>query len=388
MAYEADLSFIYMNTTRTVFGRGVHRDARIEVQALGCQRAVVVTDSHLAGSTDIPARVEKTLGDCCVGVFSDVEPDSGVDIVNRGAELAREWGADCLVSVGGGSAMDTAKGMAVLLKEGGQLRDYEGFQVLSRPQTPHVAIPTTAGTGSEVTYVAVIKDREAGQKLLFGDHHIIPNTALLDPDLTLGLPPQLTAATGMDALSHAVESLHSLQRQPITDGLAMHAIRLIREFLPRAVDDGHDALARGQMLIAACMAGAAFSNAQVGLVHAMAHTVGARFSVHHGLANSILMPHVIRFNAEEQAACYRPVAESLGVAVSGLDDAACAEAAARAVADLAGRVGLSTRLSEQGVPEEALPELADGALFDGAIVYNARTVVEADEVLRVFKAAF
>ena len=165
--------------------------------------------------------------------FSGVEPDSGVDIVNRGAEFARERNADCLVSVGGGSAMDTAKGMAILVKEGGQLKDYQGFQVLDRAQTPHVAIPTTAGTGSEVTYVAVIKDHEAGQKLLFADYNIIPNTALLDPDLTLGLPPQLTAATGMDALSHSVESLHSMQRQPMTDGLAMHAIRLIREFLPR-----------------------------------------------------------------------------------------------------------------------------------------------------------
>ena len=284
--------------------------------------------------------------------------------------------------------MDTAKGMAILLKEGGRLRDYEGFQVLDRRQTPHVAIPTTAGTGSEVTYVAVIKDREAHQKLLFADYNIIPDTALLDPELTLGLPPRLTAATGMDALSHAVESLHSMQRQPITDGLAMHAIRLIREHLPRAVADGQDVLARGQMLIAACMAGAAFSNAQVGLVHAMAHTVGARFGVHHGLANSILMPHVIRFNAEEEAACYRPVAEALGLAVGALDDAACAEAAASEIEALAESIGLPGRLSEQGVPEEALADLAEGALFDGAIVYNARTVMEADEVLSVFQAAY
>jgi len=388
MGYDEDLSFVFMNTTRIAFGAGVHRDVKVEVDALGCERAIVVTDSGLATTTDIPQRVEKALGRACAGVFDGVEPDSGVHIVNRGAAFARERGADCVVSVGGGSAMDTAKGMAILLKEGGQLRDYEGFQVLDRPQTPHVAIPTTAGTGSEVTYVAVIKDHEAKQKLLFADNNIIPNTALLDPDLTLGLPAHLTAATGMDAMSHAVESLHSMQRTPMTDGLALHAIRIVAEFLPRAVNDGQDATARGQMLIAACLAGTAFSNAQVGLVHAMAHTVGARFGVHHGLANSILMPHVIRFNAEEVAACYRPAAEALGIDVAQLDDNECAEAAANAIYELAGRVGLPRRLSEEGVPEDALPDLAEGTLFDGAIVYNGRMVMEATEVLEVYRAAY
>jgi len=388
MSYDADLSFIFMNTTRVVFGPGVHRDVKIELQALGCSRAVLVTDKGLAESTDIPARVEKALGDACVGVYSDVEPDSGVHIVDQGAAFARERGADSVVSVGGGSPMDTAKGIAIVLKEGGQLRDYQGFQVLERPQTPHIAIPTTAGTGSEVTYVAVIKDHENRQKLLFGDYNIIPNTALLDPDLTVGLPPQLTAATGMDALSHAIESLHSMQREPIADGLAIHAIRLIRQYLPRAVADGADLQARGQMLLAAAIAGAAFSNAQVGLGHAMAHTVGARHGVHHGLANSILLPHVMRFNAEEVAGCYRHAAEAMGLDVRGMDDPQAAEAAAQAVSDLAAAVGLSQRLSEQGVAEDALGDLADGTLEDAAIVYNGRMVMDASEVLEVFKAAF
>ncbi|MFH1176674.1 MAG: iron-containing alcohol dehydrogenase [Acidobacteriota bacterium] len=388
MGYDENLAFIFFCPTRIVFGSGVAREVKVEVQALGCSRALVVTDSLLASRTDIPNRVVKALGSACVGVFSEVEPDSGVHIVDAGAAFGRELGADCIVSVGGGSAIDTAKGIAILLKEGGQLRDYQGFQVLERPQTPHIAIPTTAGTGSEVTYVAVVKDHEAKQKLLFGDNHIIPNTALLDPDLTLGLPPGLTAATGMDALSHAVEAMHSLQREPIADGLALHAIRLIREFLPRAVEDGRDLTARGQMLIAATVAGAAFSNAQVGLVHAMAHTVGARFGVHHGLANSILMPHVLRFNAPDTAAWYRPVGEALGLAVGGMSDEEVAEATAQAIYDFAGRLGLSRRLAEQGVPEDALPDLAEGTLLDAAIVYNGRPVTGAEEIHEIFKAAY
>jgi alcohol dehydrogenase len=388
MAYDASLSFIYMNTTRVVFGPGCSRDVKEEVRALGCSRALVVTDSVLAKSTDVPSRVEKALGDACAGIYSDVVPDSGVHLVDAGAAFARERGADCIVSVGGGSAIDTAKGIAIVLKEGGSLRDYEGFQVLKRPQTPHVAIPTTAGTGSEVTYVAVIKDHEAHQKLLFGDYNIIPNTALLDPELTVGLPRGLTAATGMDAMSHAVESIHSQQNEPIADGLALHAIRLIREFLPRAVDDGKDLVARGQMLIASNMAGAAFSNAQVGLVHAIAHTIGARHGVHHGLANSILLPHVVRFNAGEIAPAYRPVAEALGYPVVGASDEACAEAAARHLSELAARTGLPQTLSSQGIPESALPELAEATLADASIIYNGRAVLGADEVLEVLKAAF
>jgi aldehyde dehydrogenase (NAD+) len=388
MSYDPSLAFIYLNSTRVVFGSGVVRDVRVEVRSLGCSRPVVVTDSLLASNTDIPQQVEKALGSDCAGVFSGVEPDSGVHIVDQGARFARERGADCVVSVGGGSAIDTAKGIAILLKEGGELRDYQGFQVLERAQTPHVAIPTTAGTGSEVTYVAVIKDHEAKQKLLFGDHHIIPNTALLDPDLTVGLPPRLTAATGMDAMSHAVEAIHSLQKEPIADGMALHAIRLMRAHLPAAVDDGRDLLARGQMLIAANMAGVAFSNAQVGLAHAMAHTVGARWGVHHGLANSILLPHVIRFNASEVAACYRPVAEALGVETASLSDEECAEATAQSLWELAGRLGLSRRFSQEGVPEDALPDLAEGTLVDAAIVYNGRPVLGAEEVLEVFRAAF
>ncbi|MBK8598138.1 MAG: iron-containing alcohol dehydrogenase [Holophagales bacterium] len=377
-----------MNTTRVVFGSGSSKDVREEVRALGCARAVIVTDSVLATRTDVPGRIEKTLGDSCVGVFSDVVPDSGVHIVDAGAAFARERGADCIVSVGGGSAIDTAKGIAIVLKEGGSLRDYEGFQVLKRPATPHVAIPTTAGTGSEVTYVAVIKDHEAHQKLLFGDYNIIPNTALLDPDLTVGLPPLLTAATGMDAMSHAVEAIHSQQNEPIADGLSLHAIRLIREFLPRAVADGKDLVARGQMLIASNMAGAAFSNAQVGLVHAIAHTVGARYGIHHGLANSIVMPHVVRFNAVEVAATYRPVAAALGVAVDGLSDEACAELVAERLAALAAKTGLPLTLSSQGVPESALEELAEATLADASIIYNGRTVLGAEELLEVYRAAF
>jgi aldehyde dehydrogenase (NAD+) len=389
MPYKAeDLSFLFYSPTRIVFGVGSAGDVALELRNLGCKKTVLVTDRWLYDNTDLVKKIERWLGDLCVGVFADVPSDSGLHIINQGYEFARERGAQGVVSVGGGSVIDTAKGIALLLKEGGRLEDYQGFQMLTRKVAPHVCLPTTAGTGSEVTYIAVVKDHDKKQKLLFGDHHIIPDVAILDPLLTLGLPPALTAATGMDALSHAVEAITSSQREPISDALGLHAIRLIRRWLPQAVSDGSDIDARGHMLIAATMAGAAFGNAQVGLVHAIAHTVGARHGVHHGLANAVAMPYVMRFNnsevAEEQAA----IAEAIGVDTRGMPAEQAGLAAANAVARLGAELGLPSNLKGAGVPEDDLEECAQVALSDGAIIYNGRPIFDPDEVLAVLRKAW
>jgi aldehyde dehydrogenase (NAD+) len=388
MDETADLAFLHVAPTRIVFGAGACADAGVELSALGCRRALVVTDKGLTGGTDIVSRVVKALGASCAGVFDEVPPDSGVHVVDAAASEGRRFGADSVVSVGGGSVIDTAKGIAILLTEGGSLRDWQGFQMLSRRQAPHVSIPTTAGTGSECTYVAVIKDHEAGRKLLFGDHHIIPDVAILDPAVTAGLPPFLTAATGMDALSHGLEAVTSAQREPVADALGLHAIRLVRRYLPRALADGSDLAARGQMLAAASMAGAAFSNAQVGLAHAIAHVVGARHGVHHGAAVAIALPHVMRFNNASTAARQAMVAEALGLDTRGVSDEAAGLAAADAVEALARRSGLPRSFRDAGVPESDLPECAALALSDGSIVYNGREVAGPEEVLAVLEAAW
>jgi alcohol dehydrogenase len=371
-----------------VFGENTALDVAIEVENLKCKKALIVTDKELIKNTDIPEKIRKALGNLCVGIFSDVEPDSGIHIVNQGAALGMKLGADCIVSVGGGSAIDTAKGMAILLKEGGKLQDYAGFQVLTRPQTPHIVIPTTAGTGSEVTYIAVIKDHEEGRKLLFGDYNILPNVAILDPKMTEGLPPKLTAATGMDAMCHAIEASHSLQREPIADGLALHAIRLITEFLPRAVENGKDMTARGQMLIAANIAGAAFSNAQVGLVHALAHSVGAKFRVHHGLANSILLPPCVKYNGDACGDVYLIVLSAMGVNVERISPDEAGEMLAAKIAEFTRKLGLPQKLRDVGVPEGGLEECSELALSDGAIVYNPKFISDSNEVLKVYQEAW
>lgn len=388
MPYDDELSFNFLTPTKVIFGLGTIEEARIELRSLGGQRTLLVTDEGIF-QTGLADRVKESLGDLCVGVFSEIPQDSGVHVVNNAAEFARSLQVDSLVSLGGGSVIDTAKGLAVLLKEGGRLEDYQGMQMLNRPQTLHVSIPTTAGTGSEVTFPAVLKDHDRNQKILLFDYHLAPDVAVLDPHMVAGLPPQITAFTGMDALTHAVEAIHVLQRNPITDALALHAVRLIATHLLPSVRNGDDLSARGQMQIAASMAGMAFTNAMVGLVHAMAHSLGGRFGVPHGLANAILLPHVMRYNMQVCADQYALVAEAMGVARPKTShEKNTAEKAVKAIEDLTKKIGLPMRLREVDVPKEGLKDCSELSLSDGSIVYNPKPIFETEEILKVYEAAW
>lgn len=387
MGYDRDLSFIYRNPTKIVFGEKTAHDTGIEVAELGCGKAFIVTDPGVV-EVGLVERVQKALGNKYVGVYDKCIQDSGLHIINEGAEVAKAAGADCLVSVGGGSVIDTAKGMAILLNEGGKIEDYAGFQLLSRPQTPHVVVPTTSGTGSEATMTAVVKDWDKNQKQLFSSNFIIPNVGILDPTIVEGLPPMLTATTGMDAFTHAVEAIHTLQASPIADAMALQVIRLVCEYLPRCVEDGSDLLARGQQQCAATMAGVAFDNAQLGLPHAMAHSLGGIFKVPHGLANSIVLPHAMRFNLEEVPDRYRLVAEAMRLDIRGMSDMEAGEAAVSAISDFTKKMGIPQKLSEVGVPEDALKDVAELCMFDGCIVYNPTMIFEAGQVLEVLKQAY
>ncbi|HSW36351.1 MAG TPA: iron-containing alcohol dehydrogenase [Candidatus Limnocylindrales bacterium] len=387
MSYDRDLSFIFNSPTKIIFGENSVKDIGLEIDSLGCTKALLVTDKGVT-EAGLAERVKQALGRRYAGTYDKCIQDSGFHLVNEGAAFAIEQGADVLVSVGGGSVIDTAKGMAIVMKEGGQLQDYSGIQVLSRPQTPHLVVPTTAGTGSEATWVAVIKDCDQNVKELFCDYFIIPNIAVLDPTMTADLPPHLTASTGMDALTHAVEAIHALQREPIADAMALHAIRMIVQYLPRCVEQGNDLVSRGQQQLAATMAGIAFGNAQIGMVHAMAHSIGALFKVPHGLGNSILLPYVMLFNLEECADRYALIAQAMGLDIRGLTEIEAGKAAAEAIWELTKNIGLPQKLREAGVPAEGLTEAADLSLSDGAILYNPRMVTEAEEVLQVYREAW
>jgi aldehyde dehydrogenase (NAD+) len=318
--------------------------------------------------------------------FLDVPQDSSLATVDAATLLGREAGVDSVVSVGGGSAIDTAKSVAVCLGAGGKAIDHIGVQMLRGQPVPHVVIPTTAGTGSEVTNTAVIHHHEAGRKVYILDDKLIPCTAILDPMLTVGLPRGLTASTGMDALTHAIEAAVSKTGNPISEGLALQAIRIISEYLPLCIERPLDLEARVQMQMASSMAGWAFSVAGVGLVHGMSHSLGARVGVPHGTANGILLPHVMRFNAPVAAAKLALVARALGVH-GDLDDAQLALAAADKVGSLLAATQHPTKLSEVGVKPSDLAACSELALTDGATMTNPRGVRSAAEVEALYKTA-
>ena len=386
MSYDADLNFNFFAPTKVIFGIGSISELPMEIATLG-EKAFLVTDQGIkeAGLVDL---VTDRMGDLLTGVYSDVPQDSGMEVVDKGAEAALAAGADVLVSLGGGSVIDTAKGMSIVMQEGGSLRDFQGMQLLTRQQTPHIVIPTTAGTGSEVTSGAVVMDREQGQKVIIFEYFNTPRVAILDPRLTEKLPPNLTATTGMDAMTHAVESYVSQQRNPISDAAALHAIKLITTYLPVAVENGSDLAARGQMQVAALLAGWAFSNAMVGLVHAMAHSLGAVCGIAHGLANGLLLPHVMKYNLEEVPELLADIAGAMGVHTTGMDSMDAGEAGVNEMQALSKRIGLSQRLRDLGVEVDTLKECSELSMSDGSIIYNPKIIMDAEEVFAVYEEAY
>ncbi|HEX8053035.1 MAG TPA: iron-containing alcohol dehydrogenase [Thermoleophilaceae bacterium] len=382
--------------TRVVAGHGLLEGVGFELMKEGAERVFVVTDQVIRG-TGLVDRVEAGVTDGgleLAGSFDDVPQDSGVEVVARCAEEARAAGADSFLAVGGGSVMDTAKAAAVLFTHGGTVHDYEGLYALPRandgmgqalPVAPVACVPTTAGTGSEVSMAVVVKDHEAKVKLELADVPLFPRLAVLDPECTRTLPPAIAAATGMDAMTHAIEAYVTVESSPFSDAEALHALRLIRDNLERAVHGGAgDDEARGNMLVAASLAISVY----LGSTHAMSHACGAHFGVAHGVANAINLPHVIRFNAAggaEIADRYRDLAELLTIEAGGSDEAV-GDALATHVGSLVSGLGLPTRLSEVGVPEDGIPALIEGAMGDGTTLMNPREPTEEDYE-RLFRAA-
>jgi alcohol dehydrogenase class IV len=377
--------------TRVIAGHELIESAGFEFTKEGAGRALVVTDEVIR-ATGLVARVEEGLtgGDVEVaGVFDGVPQDSDTEVAATCAEAAEEAGADSFMAVGGGSVIDTAKAANVVFTHGGGVRDWEGFLTLprdndgtGRPQrlAPLAAIPTTAGTGSEASFAAVVKDRAEGIKVEVADLPLFPDLAILDPEATATLPASIAASTGMDALTHAIEGYVSSEWNQHSDAFALQAIRLIRDNLPRAVEDTSDADARGNMLSAASMAIAPTSSGAIGITHSMSHPCGGRYDVPHGVANAINLPWVIEFNAaggEDIADRYRTIAELMGVDAAGGGEAV-GEALADHVRGLTSRLGLPQRLSEVGVPEDGIPALVEGAMGDGCTLVNPREPTEED----------
>lgn len=370
--------FSYSAPTLVHFGPGSLARLGSSLKRLGAHRALLVCDARLAAD-DLGTRAAEASQGRVGGVWTRVEPDAPRASVEAAAEEARSLGADAIVALGGGSALDTGKAVALLAVHGGDLARWDGVGKVERRGLPVVAIPTTAGTGSEVSSVAVVKDAAQGRKLVILDRVLHPEVALLDPTLLANLPAPLTAATGLDALTHVIEGMVSTYRQPMCDAIGLECVRIIRAWLPRSVQNPQDQEARGWMLLASSMAGQLVSMTYSGVAHAVAHALGLGWGVHHGTANAALLPWSIRYNAghADAAAMYARCAQAFGVPASADGDRAAALALADAVERFVGELGLSTRLGALGVGKGDLGKIGELAFADPSHAPNPVRVESA-----------
>jgi len=370
-----------------VLGQNAVDEAIGDIKTLGFKRALIVTDKPLV-EIGLVGQVADKLATAGieVTVFDGVQPNPTSGNVESGLELLKANDCDFVVSLGGGSPHDCAKGIALVATNGGSIKDYEGLDVSTKPQLPLVAINTTAGTASEMTRFCIITDEARHIKMAIVDKHTTPILSVNDPELMLAKPAGLTAATGMDALTHAVEAYVSIAANPITDACAIKAIELIKANLVEAVDNGQSIDARDQMAYAQFLAGMAFNNASLGYVHAMAHQLGGFYDLPHGVCNALLLPHVQEYNAQVAAPRLKDVAKAMGVDVSAMDDAQGANAAIEAIKALALAVKIPENLTKLGVKAEDIPTLADNALKDACGFTNPKQATH-EEICQIFTNA-
>lgn len=373
------------------FGRGCVSLLPEELKKRGLKRGLIVTDKFLyeSGAGD-------RVGACILkagmeyAIYYLVQPNPTVAVVNECLEAARALKVDVLVAVGGGSAIDTAKAAGIVLANGGKVEDYEGANKSLKPSIPIVAVNTTAGTGSEVTSFYIVTDPSRHSKMCMVDPNCMVSIAVNDVDFMMTMPKTLTASTGMDALTHAIEAAVSMRATPFTDKDALWAMEVIRDQLPRAAADGNDETAREMMAYAQYSAGMAFSNAGLGMVHAMAHSLGGMFNLPHGICNSVLLPFVMEFNGSrsETAKRYKKVAK--GLKLPGAEEMTGEEAVLQSAAyirRLSEGMGLAQSLVELSVDPRAFEALAETAMKDPCMKDNPLQPAK-EQVIEVYKKAY
>ncbi len=383
----ADQVFGFYIPTVSLMGVGSVKEAGPQVKLLGGKKALIVTDKGLSGmgmADKIKGMIEES-GVQAV-IFDGAEPNPTDINVHDGLKVYQDNKCDCIVSLGGGSSHDCAKGIGIVSTNGGHIRDYEGVNKSTKAMPPFIAINTTAGTASEMTRFCIITNTSNKVKMAIVDWRVTPNIAINDPVMMVGMPPALTAATGMDALTHAVEAYVSTIATPITDACALMAMKLISENLRNAVANGADMEARDNMAYAEYLAGMAFNNASLGYVHAMAHQLGGFYNLPHGVCNAILLPSVESYNLISNPKRFADIAVAMGENIEGLSVREAADKALAAIRKLSADVGIPSGLAELGVKEEDLEIMAKNAMKDACGLTNPRTVTLQD-VIGIYKAA-
>ncbi|MFS7240322.1 L-threonine dehydrogenase [Serratia proteamaculans] len=370
-----------------MIGSGCLDEAANTMKQQGLRHALIVTDKVL-NNIGVVAQVQRLLAaqqiESCV--YDGTHPNPTTLNVKQGLALLQEHRCDCVVSLGGGSPHDCAKGIALVATNGGEIKDYEGVDRSAKPQLPMIAINTTAGTASEMTRFCIITDEARHIKMAIVDKHVTPILSVNDPHLMAGMPKRLTAATGMDALTHAIEAYVSSAANPITDACALKAVTMIAESLRDAVADGSNMQARENMAYAQFLAGMAFNNASLGYVHAMAHQLGGFYDLPHGVCNAVLLPHVQEFNARVCAPRLKDIAVAMGLDVKHLNDPQGAAACIAAIRLLAKDVGIPAGLLDLKVKEQDFDTLAANALKDACGFTNPIQATH-EQIVAIFRAA-
>jgi alcohol dehydrogenase len=371
-----------------VYGPGALQLAGQHTRNFGGTKILLVTDAGVAAA-GWSGRVAASLEEAGIAhvIFSEVTPNPKDHEVMRGAELYSSNGCDLILAVGGGSPMDAAKGIGIIVGNGGHILDFEGVDAVANPGPPLIFIPTTAGSSADVSQFAIITDSRRGVKIAIISKMVIPDIALVDPETTTTMPRALTAATGIDALCHAFEAFVSTNASALTDMAALQAVRLIATHLQHAFEIPTAMAHRDPMMMASLMAGLAFSNASLGLVHAMAHSLGGALDLAHGECNALLLDQVVAFNFEAAAPKYRQLAEALGMPPLPDTPEAAAVALTGHIAALRYELGIEQRLKTMGVAVEALTHLARNAQADPCLATNPRPAT-AEEIESIFAAVY
>jgi alcohol dehydrogenase class IV len=377
------MAYSFSSPPRVLLGDDALTQLAAALPRLGT-KVLVVTDPGVKAAGLLDQVTAALATSVPVTVFAEVAGNPDVDTVDAAAAAGKEFGADIVLGLGGGSSLDVAKSVAILATNGGSISDYEGVDRFATRPLPVIAVPTTVGSGSEVTKGAVITDTRTKVKMVIVSDLMFPTIAVLAPSLVASLPGRIAATTGMDALTHAIEAYVAKGANPITDVINIGAIELIGRSIVKATQGDPDALY--DMLVASCMAGIGFHDAGLGAVHALANTLGGHFGVHHGTANALFLPYVIDFNLEAAPAKFARIAVALGEDVTGLDDLAAARRAAAAVHRLAEATGVPRKLADVGVPESAIETLAQDALVQADLPGNPRPC-SLEDLTALYRAA-
>lgn len=382
-------TFSFTGAKKIVFGNGSFAGLAEHLAEMKVSRPLVVLDGNLAG-TGFGERLSGLLDKAKIGfvLYDKVVPEPPIELADEGAKLAIRKKCDGVVGIGGGSAMDLAKAIAVLAANKGKAEDYLGLNRVPGPGLPKIMVPTTAGTGSEVTFTAVFIRKKLKKKEGMNSPYLYPELALLDPELTLTLPPHPTAATGIDALCHAIESYTSINASPMSELLSLEAIGLISDNLRTAVHDGTNLEAREAMLLGSLYAGLGLANAGVTAVHSLSYPLGGKYGISHGLANTIMLPRVMAFNLPGAQEKFVDIAEIMGEIVDDLPLREAAYLAVEAVEALIEDCGIFTTLEELEIPEADFPELAKVAMTVARPLANNPCKMTPEEMVEIYQECY